>query len=277
MVEATQYSYANTEIESLILTYSKCKDKNQKHLLHLKIVEKCMPLVKKVACTLNTQDMGISPEDLIQIGSIGLIKAIDFYNPSKNTKFRTYVLYFIKGEIRHYLRDKGSMIKAPRDSQEMLFKIGMAIKKLNNEGIEEPTNEQIAEAMQMPIAKLNSMTGLDYVKSAISLDQIFPSDDEEVSLLDKIPAEDYRDHLQSYEDKMILSNALNKLPKELRLIIKLCFFEDYNQREIAEKLGYSQMQISRRMKKALSRLYDIITKQEKQDDKEIKDTTSYEQ
>src|SRR5574344_2425796 len=144
------------EIEELISRYKECDELKSKQLLHITIVEKCMPLVKKISCSVIAQAMGLSHEDLIQVGSIGLIKAIDFYNPDKNTKFKTYVLYFIKGEIRHYLRDKGSLIKAPREMQEMLFKIGMAIKKLNNEGIEEPTNEQIAEAMQMPIAKLNS-------------------------------------------------------------------------------------------------------------------------
>lgn len=252
----------NEEIEQLIMKYKNCEDLKVKQLLHISIVERGMPLVKKIACSINAQAMGLLHEDLIQVGSIGLIKAIDFYNPDKNTKFKTYVMYFIKGEIRHYLRDKGSLIKAPREIQEMIFKVSSAIKKLNEQGFDEPSKEQIAEELKIPSFKLDNIMNSDYIKSALSLDQYSSQDDEDSTLLDKIPSEDYQEFLKSYEDKIMLSEALYKLPKELRLIIELCFFADYNQREVSEKLGISQMQVSRKLKKALNRLYEIITSQD---------------
>ncbi|MCI1273742.1 MAG: sigma-70 family RNA polymerase sigma factor [Clostridiaceae bacterium] len=254
------------EIETLISRYKACDELKSKQLLHITIVEKCMPLVKKIACSINAQAMGLSHEDLIQVGSIGLIKAIDFYNPDKNTKFKTYVLYFIKGEIRHYLRDKGSLIKAPREMQELLFKASSAIKKLNEQGFQDPSKDQIAEELKISPEKLNNIINTDYIKSALSLDQNFSSDDEDLTLLDKIPSEDYQEFLRSYEDKIMLSEAIYKLPKDLRIIIELCFFADYNQREVSEKLGISQMQVSRKLKKALNKLYEIITSQNIEED-----------
>ncbi len=248
------------EIENLVFEYKNCSDIKRQRILYFSIVEKSLPLVKKIASSINANTMGLSYEDLVQVGSIGLIKAINFFNTSKNTKFQTYVIYFIKGEIRHYLRDKGSLIKAPRDVRELFYKAGKAIKKLNSQGVHDPSREQIAEEMGITSDKLNKVIDIDYLKTSVSLDQKFPSDDEEITLIDKIPSEDYQEFLKSYEDKIMLKEAISKLPKDLRTIIDLCFFQDFNQREVSEKLNMSQMQVSRKLKKALNRLYEIIVK-----------------
>ena len=117
------------DLDKQILAYKDCKDEKKKRMLHINIVENGMLLVKKIAGNISAQS-GISNEDLIQVGSIGLIKAIEFFKPDKNTRFKTYASYFIRGEIKHYLRDKASMIKAPRELQELVFKISSAVKNL---------------------------------------------------------------------------------------------------------------------------------------------------
>ena len=94
----------NDELDTLLISFKNANDEKKKRMLHLKIVEEAMALVKKIANTIALQS-GISNEDLIQVGSLGLIKAIEFYRLDMNTKFRTYATYFIKGEIKHYLRD----------------------------------------------------------------------------------------------------------------------------------------------------------------------------
>ena len=109
-----------TDVDELLVAYKNCIDKKKKRMLHISIVEESMPFVKKIANSIASQSC-ISNEDLLQVGSIGLIKAIEFYDPDKNTKFKTYASYFIKGEIKHYLRDKASLIKAPRELQELVF------------------------------------------------------------------------------------------------------------------------------------------------------------
>ena len=249
------------KLDSLIASYKKCTDEKKMRMLHLKIVEDAMILVKKIANTIAMQS-GVNNEDLIQVGSLGLIKAIDAYKPDMNTKFRTYATYFIKGEIKHYLRDKAAMIKAPRELQELVFKISTTIKKLNEEGVEDPTAEDIADVLGLSAAKVEEVMNIDKYKNALSLDQYLMGDDEDFSLLDKIPAGDYKEFMNSYEDKIMISGTIKKLPPELRQIIELSYYEDLNQREIAEKIHISQMQVSRRLKKALNKMYELIKNNE---------------
>lgn len=193
----------------LISAYHNSKDEKKKRMLHLSIVDAGMVLVKKIASSVSSQS-GIPAEDLIQVGSIGLIKAVDFFNADKNTKFKTYATYFIRGEMQHYLRDKASIIKPPRG----------------------PEKE-------------------DY-KDIVSLDQSL--EDENAALIDKISSGDN----EHQEDKMMIVDAIEKLPPDLREIIELSYYDDLNQREISEKLNISQMQVSRQIKKALHKMYEII-------------------
>lgn len=246
------------DIEIKLAAYKNCGDDKKKRMLHLDIVEASMPLVKKIASTVAFQS-GISNEDLVQVGSIGLIKAIEFFDFDKNTKFKTYASYFIRGEIKHYLRDKASMIKAPRELQELIFKISSAIKTLKTKGIEEASEEQIAELLNINVEKIHEVLEIELCKTTLSLDQGISSvDDEDLTLLDKVPSGDYQEFLNSYENKIMLAQAIEKLPPELREIIELSYYHDLNQREISEKINISQMQVSRRLKKALSKMYEII-------------------
>lgn len=249
------------DLDTLLAAYKDCKDSKKKRMIHITIVECAMFLVKKIAGTISSQS-GIALEDLIQVGSIGLIKAIEFYNPDKNTRFKTYASYFIRGEIKHYLRDKASIIKAPRELQELVFKISSAVKRLNEKGIEEPTDEQIAEEVGVATSKIHEVLEIEHCKSTLSLDQSFTSEDDDLTLIDKIPSGDYQEFLNSYEDKIMIVEAIKKLPKDLRQIIELSYYEDLNQREISERINISQMQVSRRLKKALSKMYEIIKSEE---------------
>lgn len=249
------------ELDVQLNAYKECKDDKKKRMIHINIVESAMYLVKKIAGNIAAQS-GLASEDLIQVGSIGLIKAIEFYNPDKNTRFKTYASYFIRGEIKHYLRDKASIIKAPRELQELVFKISTAVKKLNEKGFEEPTDEQIAEEVGVSTSKIHEVLEIEYCKSTLSLDQSFTSEDDDLTLIDKIPSGDYQEFLNSYEDKIMIAGAIKKLPKDLRQIIELSYYEDLNQREISEKINISQMQVSRRLKKALNKMYEIIKSEE---------------
>ena len=246
------------ELDKELLAYKNCKDEKKKRMLHINVVESAMHLVKKIAGTISAQS-GISNEDLIQVGSIGLIKAIEFFDPDKNTRFKTYASYFIRGEIKHYLRDKASMIKAPRELQELVFKISTAVKQLKEKGIEDPAEDQIAELIGVPVKKIHEVMDIELCKSTLSLDQAISSvDDDDLTLIDKIPAGDYQEFINSYENKIMLAAAIKKLPPELQQIIELSYYQDLNQREISEKIHISQMQVSRRLKKALSKMYEII-------------------
>ena len=152
------------KLDNYINAYKSCTDEKRKRMLHIKIVEEAMTLVKKIANAIATQS-GVNNEDLIQVGSLGLIKSIESYRPNLNTKFRTYATYFIKGEIKHYLRDKAAMIKAPRELQELVFKITSTSKKLIEDGIEEPTAEDIANVLGISPEKVDEVLNIDKYKN----------------------------------------------------------------------------------------------------------------
>ena len=250
--------------DSLIASYKSCKDEKKKRMLVLNIVEDAMVLVKRIAGTISMQS-GVSNEDLVQVGSLGLIKAIDAYKMDMNTRFRTYATYFIKGEIKHYLRDKAAIIKAPRELQELVFKISETVKRFNEHGVETPSVQDIADTLGISVQKVEEVLNIDKFKNTLSLDQYFKSDDEDISLMDKIPSGDYKELVRAYENKLMLASVIKKLKPELREIIELSYYEDLNQREISEKLNISQMQVSRRLKKALNRMYELITNSEEKE------------
>ena len=253
---------SNDNIDKLVVAYKKITDEKKKRSIHLRIVELGMELVKKVASPIAMQNL--SPiEDLMQVGAVGLIKAIDFYTPNRNAKFLTYANYFIKGEIRHYIRDKAAIIKTPRKVQELLFKIYATQKELKEELKAEPTTKQISDRINVPVEKIEDVMKIEQYKTMISLDQTISSDNEDVSLLDRIPAEDYQEFQDFYENKILIEDAIRRLPEELRKILTMSFFEELNQREISEKMNISQMQVSRRLKKALNRMYEIIMRNER--------------
>lgn len=250
------------QINEWLLTYKEADDKKVKKQLQNLIVVAAMPFVKKIACGLARR--ATDPvDDLIQVGSVGLIKAIDLYRPEVGTKFKTYATYLITGEIRHYLRDKASMIKAPREIQELAFRINSVIKKLSEDGLE-PTPEEIAQVLSLSVTKVNDVIEVDRRKSTISLDQTYTFDDDDtISLGDKIPSGDYQEFLNAYEEKIMLSKAINQLKPKMKEVIELSYYNDLNQREISERLNISQMQVSRRLKQALNDMYKIITKESK--------------
>jgi len=248
------------QIHDWLITYKNSGDTKLKKQLQNLIVVAAMPFVKRIACGLARRSTD-PVDDLIQVGSVGLIKSIDLYNPEIGTKFKTYATYLITGEIRHYLRDKASMIKAPREIQELAYRINCVIRQLTDEG-REPTSEQVAEFMSLPVNKVNDIIEVDRRKSTISLDQTFTFDDDDtMSLADKIPSGDYQEFLDAYEEKIMLSKAISQLKPKIKEVLELSYYQDLNQREISEQLNISQMQVSRRLKQALNDMYKIITRE----------------
>lgn len=191
------------QIHEWLLTYKETEDEEAKKKLQNLIVVASLPFVKKVACGLARRSYD-PVDDLIQVGSVGLLKAIDFYNPEVSTKFKTYATYLITGEIRHYIRDKASMIKAPREIQELAYRINCVIKKLSEEGGVDPSSERIAEELALPVKKVNDIIEVDRRKHTLSLDQAVVYENDTISLADKIPSGDYQEFLNSYEKKIML-------------------------------------------------------------------------
>lgn len=243
--------------------YQTINSEKKKEKLQNLIAITCLPLVKRIAHTLARRSTD-PVEDIIQVGSLGLIKAIRLYNSKISRNFKSYATYLITGEIRHYLRDKASMIKAPRAIQELAYRVHKMTLEMIEELGEKPTEAQIAKKMEMPVDKVQEAMDADRRKTTISLDQIIYQDDEEFSnWSDKIADLSYANVQSIWEDRMLLTESLENIEPELKEIVHMVYFKDMSQTEIANKIGISQMQVSRKLKKALGLLHDLIQEQQK--------------
>lgn len=245
------------KLHKLLAKYKKNQDKKTRD----QIVESNFNLVKKIAHGLARRSTD-PVDDLIQIGSIGLIKAIDYFNPEAGAKFTTYATHLITGEIRHYLRDKTSMIRAPRELQELSFRINKIVHRLRTEFGRDPTDLEIAEVLQdVKKTKIQEAYEVDRRRTLVSLDQTLTSgssSDNDTFLIDTLM--DIKEHKRSNtrEDFFMVQELIKQLKEPLAEIIELIYFKDIPQAEVAETLGISQMQVSRRLKKATAALQELM-------------------
>lgn len=254
--------YDQEQINSWLRDYKNEKNPKAKEQLRNFIVAACMDFVKKIAHGLARRSTD-PIEDLIQVGSVGLLKAIENYDQGHGTSFKTYSTYLITGEIRHYLRDKIAMIRAPRELQELSYRVNLIVQRLTLDLGRPPTELEIANQLAVPIKRIDEVNEIDRRKNMISLDNITSeSTDNEQPLMDKLIDDNYQEQINRQEMKILLSSAINVLDDELKRIIQMSFFEDMSQQQIADEMGVSQMQISRKIKKALNKLYDVIKNKE---------------
>jgi RNA polymerase sigma-B factor len=251
------------DIEIWLKEFKSTSDPKVKKQLKNLIILYYLPLVKKIAYGLarrNTDPI----EDIIQVGSLGLIKAVDQFNNNYGASFKTYATYLITGEIRHYLRDKIAMIRAPRELHELSLRMHNISEILKIRMGRMPTELEIAQELQMPVHRINEIFEADRRKQLVSLDQlVFNNSEAEQSLVDRLVDNKYQVYQSLQEERMMLYDAVSTLPDSLKEVIRLSFFEDLNQSEIANKIGISQMQVSRRIKKATFELFKIISSQNK--------------
>jgi RNA polymerase sigma-B factor len=227
------------------------------------IIQASLPLVKRIAYGLARRSTD-PVEDLIQVGSIGLIKAVDQFKPDAGAKFQTYATHLITGEIRHYLRDKTAMIRAPRELQELSFRINRLVQALTARLGREPSDVEIASELQIPVSRVNEAYEVDRRRTLISLDQALSNDaGSEQSLIDTLIDGKYHSNQLAKEDRFMLAEAIKQLRDGLREVVQLTFYEDLSQTEVARRLGISQMQVSRRLRAATAELYKIITQNRK--------------
>ena len=253
----------NDEIVIWLQKYENESDSKTKKHYETLVLMAYMPLVNKIAKGLARRSTD-PIEDIIQVGAIGLLKAINSYKSNISNNFKTYATYKITGEIKHYLRDKIAMIRPSRAIQELAYRISQIRTSLIANNVENPTDYDIAKVLQMPIEKLNDVIEYDRRKNVISLEQI--SLDNEFARAENILVnrDDLIDFKSINENKIEVKEALSQLDKKLQDVVKLTFFEGYSQREIAKLLNSNQMMVSRLLKKALKQLFQILS--EKNDD-----------
>lgn len=194
------------------------------------------------------KNKGVEYEDLYQIASMGLLKAINNFDESFGVKFSTYTVPMVVGEIKRYMRDNGA-VKVSRTLKILASKINRYIDAYQTDKGLPPSIENIAE--EFKITSDEVVVALDSVKMPLSIYDKFEEDEEGQELIDKIPAKDNEEFLLN---KIHLANIIEKLSDKERKIVILRFFRDKTQSEIAKDLGVSQVQISRLENKIIDKI-----------------------
>jgi len=190
-------------------------------------------------------------EDLVQVASLGLIMAVDRFDPTYGTGFSTFATHTIVGELKRHFRDKGWAIRAPRRMQELYLHLGDAVAALGQELGRSPTIGEIATEVQVSEEEVLEALEAGQCYRSASLDA--PSGPKEGDTLATSLAEDDRG-LQDAEKRAELFPLLAQLPERERMILHMRFFEGLTQSEIAKRVGLSQMQVSRLLAGSLAAL-----------------------
>lgn len=197
---------------------------------------------------------GVEMEDLVQIGSIGLLKAIDHFDRSYDVRFSTYAVPMILGEIRRYLRDDG-ILKVSRSLKENCVRIYSAREKLEKELGREPVLEEIAAAAELSVEE--ALISLESGAEVESLHKIiYQGDGNDISLMDRFQEKENGQDLAL--NRIFLDEILQKLKVKERQLIYMRYFKDMTQTEIAAELGISQVQVSRMEKRILKQLKEQL-------------------
>lgn len=239
---------SNKEKEELLI-----RIKNGDHNARQKFISSNLKLVLSVIKKFKSHNE--NPDDLFQVGCIGLIKAIDNFDIYQHVQFSTYAVPMIIGEIRRYLRDNNP-IRVSRSTRDLAYKALIVKERLLRETQVEPTIIQIAK--ELGVEKEEIAFSLDAIQDPVSLqDSVYGSETDNIYIMDQIS--DKKDNDDHWTDNITISEALKKLTSKEKLIIQKRFFDCKTQMEVADEIGISQAQVSRLEKNAvdhIKKLYD---------------------
>ena len=193
-------------------------------------------------------------EYLIQVGTIGLVKAVDRFDPAREVEFSTYATPTIVGELKRHFRDKGWAVRVPRRLQELNLRLGQVISQLSQDLQHSPTVGEIAKAAETTEDEVLEALDSAHAYSLISLDA--STGEEGLSYHEQIGDED--EAIEQIEQRLAVGPLLRGLPPRERRMLHLRFFRGMTQSEIAEELGISQMHVSRLLAKTLAHLRSAL-------------------
>lgn len=227
--------------------------------LRNRLVELNIGLVRKEAHHWTNQ----CPEtldDLIQVGTIGLIRAIERFESGKGFAFSSFAMPYIRGEIQHYLRDKSPTLKMPRSWLALHQQASATIRKYRSQHGKEPTEMELVMQLGITIGEWQEVKLACQNRTPISLDsRVNDSDEQSTSLGDLITDQRYRSFQLAQEDNLRLQQALDQLEDRTREIVEFVFLKEFTYKEAAEALGVSVVTVSRRLKKGIEVLKKIMT------------------
>lgn len=252
MQKRSQKKLAREELLSLFRTYNENKDPKIKEVL----VDSYMNLVHSLARRFANR--GEPLDDLVQVASMGLLKAIDRFDSSRNVQFTTYAVPTIVGELRRYFRDRSSTIRLPRGLRERSHTLNMAIQSFSQEFGRSPSIAEIATAVG--ITEEEVIEGLEGAESTNVASLDTTTEDGDLSLLDIIGGEDKT--MRLLDERLSLAGAMSSLDSREQNLLYLRFIEGLSQTEIADRLDISQMHVSRLLRRTLKLLRQDLTSKE---------------
>ncbi len=215
------------------------------------LVERFLPLARSLA---RRYDRSSEPfEDLLQVASLGLVKALDRFDPTRGNAFASFAIPTILGELKRYFRDSGWAVHVPRGQQERALKVEQARQHLTSATGRPPTVYELAEYLEISTEDVLAALAAAQAYDAVSLDAPRPSESGESASYGEHFGED-DDGYALVEANVTVTGAISHLPDRERLVLHLRFVEDLTQTEIAERIGVSQMQVSRVLRRSLERL-----------------------
>ena len=216
-----------------------------------------LPLVEHLARRFRNR--GEPYDDLLQVGTIGLIKAIDRFDPGRSVEFSTYASPTIVGEIKRYFRDKGWAIRVPRRLQELRIELAGATSELTQILGRSPTVTELAAVVGVSDEEV--LEGMESANaySTLSLDAADSREDSPLSMIESIGEDD--EALESVENRESIRPLLAELDPRAKHILVLRFFRGMTQSQIAVEIGVSQMHVSRLLNRTLAQLRDSLTEQ----------------
>ncbi len=232
---------------------------NQDAQLRNQILELNIGLVRREAHHWVNQ-CNESYEDLLQVACLGLLRAIDKFDFSKGCSFSTFAIPYIRGEIRHYLRDKGCSLRIPRRWLELKQQSVGVTRQLQEKLNRQPTKLEIAEQLNITLDQWQEIE-LAYKnhREPLSLDVPVGNEAEDrASLGELVPDSKYRSFQLAEEDRIRLQQALVQLENKTREIVEFVFLQDLTHKEVAEMLDISVVTVSRRVKKGLTALKNLM-------------------
>ena len=196
-------------------------------------------------------------DDLVQVGYLGLLKAIDRFDPSRGLEFTTYATPTILGEIKRHFRDKGWSVRVPRRLQELSAKVNQATDTLTTQLQRSPTIEEVADYLDASVDEVLEAMESSSAYSSVPLEGTGSSEGEDApSIIDRYASED--NELSFTDDRLVIEEALQSFSPREREVIELRFPKGMTQIEIAQQLGISQVQVSRLLRRTLKKIQDKI-------------------
>ncbi len=218
------------------------------------LVERFIPLARKLALRYRHTEEPV--EDLVQVACLGLVKAVDRFDPDRACRFASYAVPTILGELKRHFRDKGWAVHVPRELQEHALALGRETDRLARQLGRSPNVGELAKALGWEDEDVLEASEVLHSYHAVSLDAPVNRDGEDsVSLVEALGSAD--DRFALVRSRQVISDAWQSLPELERTVLVLRFLHDLPQRRIAEMVGYSQMHVSRLLRRSLAKLLAV--------------------